>query len=310
MKRIISFVLSTFLIFTCFSGVAMGYYDDFNAGPSPVASWDFDEGRGDRTRCRGINGLDGRLFGAEWAKGVMGSALYFDGNAFVETPHDRALNNGRAISVEAWICPEDSGLYQRIITKTAGRAGEDYDYCLFSGDRENVGFAVKVGTVAYSVYSPAYSVPIGKWTHVIGVYNGRDIYIFLNGKEVARNQACGPMNDRGGHLRIGGDINPSQFNGRIDEVKIYNVALSGDDGIARYDESLRNKPYYNSDNYDNGYGYSYNYGYNNSYNNYKNNYGNYNYPVRSYRSWENDFDSQLNYFRHLREYFAHSRTWY
>ena len=79
MKRIISFVLSTFLIFTCFSGVAMGYYDDFYAGPSPVASWDFDEGRGDRTGCRGINGLDGRLFGAEWAKGVMGSALYFDG---------------------------------------------------------------------------------------------------------------------------------------------------------------------------------------------------------------------------------------
>jgi hypothetical protein len=233
MKKIICFVVSCFLMLTCFAGVATGSYSPSNSygNMAPVAEWLFDEGKGVCVTDSSGNYLDGTLFGAAWVKGVRGSALAFDGNDFVEVPHDNILNNGNMLSVEAWICPEEMIRYQKIITKTPGQY---YDYSLFCGDKDNVGFAVKVGSTAYSVYSPANSVPRGNWTHVVGVYDGKNVIIYINGKEAGKNPAAGPIMDHGGVLRIGGDAYASNYQGRIDEIRIYDRALTANEVNALY----------------------------------------------------------------------------
>lgn len=69
---------------------------------------------------------------------------------------------------------------------------------------------------------------IGFWFHVVMVHDGVDDIIYLDGLEVNRKPALGTLNSTGNPLGIGNNpIDGGQFfEGAMDEVKIYNKALT------------------------------------------------------------------------------------
>ena len=95
--------LITALAVLCISGGAFGQ-------PKIVASWNFDEGKGDVLHDVSGNGHDGKIFGARWTRGKFGGALYFDGkDDYVLVPADPAFDLLEATSIEVWARLESIG---------------------------------------------------------------------------------------------------------------------------------------------------------------------------------------------------------
>jgi hypothetical protein len=70
-------------------------------------------------------------------------------------------------------------------------------------------------------------VALNTWTHLAGTFDGTTLRLYVNGTEVGTRAVAGPMATSTGVLRMGGNgIWGEFFAGRIDEVRVYNRALS------------------------------------------------------------------------------------
>jgi hypothetical protein len=68
------------------------------------------------------------------------------------------------------------------------------------------------------------------WVHLAGTYDGMTERLYVNGSEMANRPLSGSIQITDGVLRIGGNsIWGEFFKGRIDEVRIYNRALSANE---------------------------------------------------------------------------------
>ncbi|MBK6390313.1 MAG: T9SS type A sorting domain-containing protein [Saprospiraceae bacterium] len=84
--------------------------------------------------------------------------------------------------------------------------------------------------------SDSVPLPIGVWRHVVMTHDTVNDKIYINGLLKKSNPAPGALNSTTSPLGIGYDpIDVTNyFNGSLDEVQIYNVALSGDEVAALY----------------------------------------------------------------------------
>lgn len=69
--------------------------------------------------------------------------------------------------------------------------------------------------------------PLNAWTHLAFTYDGATEKLYVNGVLVASRAQTGAISAANGVLHIGGDsVWGEHFQGLIDEVRIYNRALS------------------------------------------------------------------------------------
>jgi len=197
-----------------------------------VAYWSFDEGHGVIAHDSSCHGIDGTLNGdPQWKEGLpgLGTALDFDGEGdFVDCGNDPFFDLTDQITVTAWIkirtVSED---WTSIVNKglTAWRLETLYD-------TGRMHFAV---TDEHYVNSDA-EIPDGEWHHVCGTYDGVDIRLYIDGKQDPENPAAyrGKIGTNTNNLFIGrysGSFSNGAWDGLIDEVRIYDYALSADEII-------------------------------------------------------------------------------
>jgi alpha-tubulin suppressor-like RCC1 family protein len=218
-KVVLSALMTLVLQCTFFVGAALG------AAESPIGQWLFNEGTGTIAKDISESKNDGKIYGATFVEGKRGSALSFDGNDYVEIPHQASLSPRSAFSIAAWINPVSNTKYQKIIYKSLG---SNTDYSIIQGGQNNIGFSFKTGINAMTGYTAANSVPSGTWTHVAGTYDGTRIKIYINGKQVYNSKASGTINMNAEPLRIGGGVSAgnNNFIGKVDDVYIYSRALT------------------------------------------------------------------------------------
>ena len=72
-------------------------------------------------------------------------------------------------------------------------------------------------------------LPIGKWTHIAVTLTRGEMRFYFNGKldRVGPQKKTRPMAQNTNPVHIGSDYDGRYFNGDIDEVRVYNRALSG-----------------------------------------------------------------------------------
>ena len=201
-----------------------------NSGTPPVAglvaAYGFDEGSGTTATDASGNGNTGTVAGAtRTASGRYGSALSFDGaNDWVTVADAASLALSAAMTLEAWVRPATLGSWRTVILKEQPGF---YTYALYAdtGTGAPSGNAV-VGGEDIDVRATA-PPPLDAWTHLATTYDGTMVRLFVNGTQVAQQAAAGAIATGSGPLRIGGNaIWPEWFQGLIDEVRVYDRALS------------------------------------------------------------------------------------
>ncbi|MBI9072600.1 MAG: T9SS type A sorting domain-containing protein [Melioribacteraceae bacterium] len=180
----------------------------------------------------------GKTIGTVWSfstsdtiSSATGKALEFDGNndkVVIENSPSLQVT-GTNITLEAWVNPNSfkSEIWQgSIVTKDwSGGAGYDNGYALRCGKQGQ--FDISLGSGSWNeLTSPQNSIPIGAWTHIAGTYDGKNIKLYVNGEEVASHKSTFSIANNSNKVHIGESAGWAGrvFNGKIDEVRIWNIS--------------------------------------------------------------------------------------
>ncbi len=163
----------------------------------------------------------------------FGQAASFNGNSqFIIVPHDVSLNTtANALTVSLWVNttnPLASTGGQRLVEKqTYGVAdGWNFDTYDISRQSRNV---VRLNSTTIGANSSG-QFTTGTWQHLAFVYSGGTVTFYINGNTVGTGQV-GTLPNNALPLYLGGprkssSPTPEFFNGLMDEVRIYNRALT------------------------------------------------------------------------------------
>ncbi|MCX8155420.1 MAG: LamG domain-containing protein [Verrucomicrobiae bacterium] len=169
--------------------------------------------------------------GIRWTAGKQGACAGFDGNCYMEIPHSATLEPSN-ITAAAWF-NLNSNLtgYGRILSKDAGGGG-NRSYFIQSYRDTSTTCLIKWGIFSPSgadwIVSTNCQIQPGQWHHVAGTYDGHTSCLFVDGALVAAQIFEGPRFREGtSSLNVGALGQYEYFNGWVDEVRIYNRALSG-----------------------------------------------------------------------------------
>ncbi|MDA0751386.1 MAG: immunoglobulin domain-containing protein [Verrucomicrobia bacterium] len=174
--------------------------------------------------------------------GVIGGALFFDGdNDFGEVPHSDSLNLAAEATVSVWLNPvlfSGGSDFDRVIRKDV-----NYDFVLING---GVARVHGIGKTPYS--SPGGTVDAELWQHFAYVARNGTIQWYKNGEPVGApvNGQLGELTSLPlvlGNYEIEDDnwIN-RPYQGGMDDLGIWQRALSNNDILSIYANGLSGKP--------------------------------------------------------------------
>jgi hypothetical protein len=191
-----------------------------------VAAYGFNETTGTTARDATGHGLNGTIAGAtSTAYGKFGRALSFDGDHDMVTIADNnQLDLTTGMTLEAWVAPTTTSGWRTVLAKEQSGG---LTYGLYSSS-DNAGKpSVDVFTKSEIPTYGSAALPTGTWAHLAATYNGSTVTLFVNGNAVSTKAVTGSMVTSWGALRIGGtSVWGEWFKGKVDEVRIYNAALT------------------------------------------------------------------------------------
>jgi hypothetical protein len=202
-----------------------------------VSLWKLDETSGSIVKdSSGDN--NGTLVGdPQWqpAAGKVGGALLFDGDGdYINIGRDSDFDITDQITVSAWIkVNQFDREWQAVIAKG------DSSWRIQRNQNEN---SLEFACTSLKIPSGApwgnllgkRSVNDGQWHHVAGIYDGNKMYLIIDGDVDASQSASGRINTNNQPVYIGENAENTQrfWNGSIDDVRIYNYALTKEEVAA------------------------------------------------------------------------------
>jgi hypothetical protein len=214
---------------------ATSAYRDAVTGTAGVVSyWRLGEQTG-TTTSDSVGGNTGTLtnvtLGSAGAlSGDANTAMTFDGKAsYIAVPSTANLNLSGDLTLEAWVRPTILDGTSRTVLAKAGADGSFASRQFRFGLTENKWRGTLYNTGGSTFSAIAATVPVaGTWQHVVFTVSGTTLRIYINGVEAGTATFSGTRTNVTSGTAIGrlGD-NPAQyFGGAIDEVAVYNVALT------------------------------------------------------------------------------------
>ncbi|GII62115.1 hypothetical protein Skr01_22000 [Sphaerisporangium krabiense] len=191
-----------------------------------VASYGFNAGSGTAIADDSGHSQAGTATDTTWSNsGKFGKALSFNGtSSWVTVPDSPSLRLSDGMTVMAWVNPTVLDNWRQVLMKEFN-GGLSYALYASNGSQPN-GWAVNTGGTEGSVDS-SQNIPTGTWSHLALTYDGSKLAFYLNGTKTAETNFTGALRADGGPLRIGGNGTWGEyFTGLIDEVRVYNRALS------------------------------------------------------------------------------------
>jgi len=143
----------------------------------------------------------------------------------VVVPDANALDLTTGMTLEAWVKPTAVGNWGTVVLKEKGTTA--LAYALYgSDDTGKPAEYINTGGSDVSASGPA-NLQTGTWTHLAATFDGSNLRLYTDGTLVRTTANAGSLVTTAGDLSIGGNaVWGEYFSGLIDEVKVYNRALS------------------------------------------------------------------------------------
>lgn len=191
-----------------------------------LAWWAFDEAH-EATEVFDYSGhrRGGKLIKASRVAGMDSSALVCTGGcARIESCAAFSVTNG--VTVSCWVKTSVAGQDQAWIVNRVQGGGESTGFRL----------GVMGGKPCFNVPLTAWShtahsskpLPPGRWVHLAGTFDGQTIRVYMDGEECGLMERPGPMGINNFPIFLGSYVadHTAHFSGLLDEVQLYNRALS------------------------------------------------------------------------------------
>jgi hypothetical protein len=198
----------------------------YNATQTPglVAAYGFNESSGTGVVDISGNNNNGTLGSGvtRTATGKFGGALVFNGTSgLVTIPNSASLQLTTGMTLEAWVNPSVvNSAWRDVVYK-----GNDNYY--LSGTSTNAGRPAVGGTFSIPEAYGTAILATNTWTHLAATYDRVTLRLYVNGVQVSSLARTGNIATSTNPLQIGGDSLFGQFfQGMIDEVRVYNRALT------------------------------------------------------------------------------------
>ena len=187
--------------------------------------------------------------------GKVGSAFAFTGTNYVQVPDAPGLQPPQ-LTVEAWVFPTvlSRTSYQTVIGRGSSTiaVSEQWSLGVFNGIPQIQSQSVRTGDL--SLAGPA-AIPLNEWTHLAATFDGATMVLFVNGIQVASQGGLGALAYAPVPVGIGATWQNNApaclFTGFIDEVSLYDRALSRDEIFDIYNADSAGKnvtaPYFTTD---------------------------------------------------------------
>jgi hypothetical protein len=198
-----------------------------------VGYWNFEEGSGTTVHDLSGNGHDATFTGSpQWVSGKGQYALQFDGNDdYIEIPNTSSLNLQSAFTLSAWVkyTANESNYEHAIFSKHNCGTGNGFALETYLG--KPMFFLVGSRVVPTSSYND------GEWHYIVGTYtyDNATASLYIDGDFICSGiisyNSTNSVNWRIAASTPNGYY-PCLFNGTIDEVRIYDRALSASEVAA------------------------------------------------------------------------------
>jgi len=198
-----------------------------NASADLVAHWKLDEGSGNTVYDSSTSGNDGTFKGdPQWVAGYYGGALEFDGtDDTIDCGNDDSLNITDEITLSAWI-----NMAQRPDVDnwfTIPWKEDAYSMYLYGADNAVTTLAADfwLDTGRADIWNgPDIDIPPNDWTHIAVTFNGTDFEFYVNGEHDYTQNEPGTIEISAINFLFTED--GSNFEGLIDDVRLYNHAMT------------------------------------------------------------------------------------
>jgi len=229
MKRVFLLCLSA-LVGGILWGRAASAAVDINAGM--VSEWQFQEGKGNVVRDTSDNNNNAILKGGpKWVKDGIGTAMKFDGkDDYLDCGAGAKLDITEKVSLEAWVNPEKPSLGEPAVV------GKDMSSYVITWSGTRIIFYINAGHIKC-----AAEIPMNKWSHVVGTYDGNRLLLYINGELVSgyvMEEPGTPIKSRGDSVLMG-RRDRGYYCGMLDNVRIFDRPLSAREVKAHYDEEVK-----------------------------------------------------------------------
>jgi concanavalin A-like lectin/glucanase superfamily protein/HYDIN/CFA65/VesB family protein/fibronectin type III domain protein/Big-like domain-containing protein len=193
-----------------------------------VAAYAFGEGTGPVTGDGSGNVNQASISGATWTtQGKFGNALSFDGtSSFVSVPDAATLDLGATGTMEAWVKLAAVGRWNGLIAKGSANDDAAHNYAIEVDDTNRVRCSLGNG-ISANVVASVTTLTANQFYHLACTWDGTTVSLYIDG---ALNASIGQGLTPTGNTaplsigQFGG--NSDRLSGVIDEVRIYNRALT------------------------------------------------------------------------------------
>ena len=159
-------------------------------------------------------------------------SINFDGqNDFINISDHSDLDLTNNYTLEAWIFPESFSWLAGIISKYQTSAANGYILRLTSQSPfSGIGFDEKITSTGV--------LNANQWHHIAAVNNNGQRKLYINGILTSISGSALNVVSNSDPIRIGSDYSSRFFDGRIDEVRIWNTARDQNDITSTMDSTL------------------------------------------------------------------------
>jgi len=195
-----------------------------------VGSWHFSEDATSKAFDMSGLGNQGTISGTGTlsTSGRFGNGFYGDGSVAnkVSISYDASINMTNALSIEAWVNPAGS-VTKEIVSRMNSDGSASVSYELYQNGQK-IGFKLFKASTAYT-WTTNTDLSLNTWHHVVATWDGATAKVYVDGKlDMTPGTLASPIDSSSYGLSIGAYGNNNfLFNGKIDEVKLYNRALTG-----------------------------------------------------------------------------------